>query len=84
MFGFNFSCCLNQIFTIQKVKQNLGWALTYNAIAIPLAAGVLLPNYGFSMSPSIAGVCKIFSFSSILSQCTVKMSFEPLLPTETI
>jgi Cu2+-exporting ATPase len=42
--------------TIHKVKQNLGWALTYNAIAIPLAAGALLPKYGFSMSPSVAGV----------------------------
>ncbi|MCO5569730.1 hypothetical protein L7F22_023445 [Adiantum nelumboides] len=41
--------------TIRKVKQNLGWALAYNAVAIPLAAGALLPSFGFTMSPSVAG-----------------------------
>ncbi|MCO5596577.1 hypothetical protein L7F22_050642 [Adiantum nelumboides] len=41
--------------TIRKVKQNLGWALAYNAVAIPLAAGALLPSFGFTLSPSVAG-----------------------------
>lgn len=50
--------------TIQKVKQNLGWALAYNAVAIPLAAGALLPSFGFTMSPSVAGA--MMALSSII------------------
>lgn len=50
--------------TIQKVKQNLGWALAYNAVAIPLAAGALLPEFGFMMSPSVAGA--MMALSSII------------------
>lgn len=50
--------------TIQKVKQNLGWALAYNAVAIPLAAGALLPEFGFTMSPSVAGA--MMALSSII------------------
>jgi len=40
--------------TVNKIKQNLGWALAYNLIAIPLAAGILLPKYGIFLSPVLA------------------------------
>ncbi len=42
--------------TVQKIKQNLFWALGYNAIAIPLAAGVALPSYGLLLSPILAAI----------------------------
>ncbi len=42
--------------TVQKIKQNLFWALGYNAIAIPLAAGVALPSYGLLLSPISAAI----------------------------
>lgn len=41
--------------TVAKIRQNLVWAFAYNLIGIPLAAGVLLPAYGLSLSPAVAG-----------------------------
>lgn len=41
--------------TIGKVHQNLAWAVAYNIIAIPIAAGVLLPQFDFAMTPSLSG-----------------------------
>lgn len=41
--------------TMAKVYQNLSWAIAYNLIAIPIAAGVLLPQYDFAMTPSLSG-----------------------------
>ncbi len=41
---------------INKIEQNLFWALGYNAIAIPLAAGVVLPSTGLLLSPVLAAL----------------------------
>ncbi|KAL6523945.1 Copper-transporting ATPase paa2, chloroplastic [Orobanche minor] len=41
--------------TMTKVRQNLTWAVAYNVIAIPMAAGVLLPHFDFAMTPSLSG-----------------------------
>ncbi|VVB16895.1 unnamed protein product [Arabis nemorensis] len=41
--------------TMSKVYQNLAWAIAYNVISIPIAAGVLLPQYNFAMTPSLSG-----------------------------
>ncbi len=42
--------------TLRKMRQNLGWAIGYNAIALPIAAGVFEPSFGFSLSPEIAAL----------------------------
>ncbi len=42
--------------TIRKVKQNLFWAFGYNIIALPIAAGILLPGFGILLSPPIAAL----------------------------
>lgn len=41
--------------TMSKVYQNLAWAIAYNVVTIPIAAGVLLPNFDFAMTPSLSG-----------------------------
>jgi P-type Cu2+ transporter len=52
--------------TLGKIRQNLGWALVYNVIGIPVAAGILLPSTGFALSPSLAGALMAFSSVSVV------------------
>jgi len=49
--------------TYRKMLQNLGWATGYNAIALPLAAGVLF-SFGIILSPAIGAV--LMSLSTII------------------
>ena len=42
--------------TLRKMRQNLGWAVGYNAIALPIAAGVFEPTFGLVLRPEIAAL----------------------------
>ena len=42
--------------TLRKMRQNLGWAIGYNVIALPIAAGVFFPSLGIRLSPEIAAI----------------------------
>ncbi|MFF3891506.1 heavy metal translocating P-type ATPase [Streptomyces sp. NPDC001914] len=42
--------------TLRKMRQNLGWAIGYNALALPIAAGVFEPAFGFVLRPEIAAL----------------------------
>jgi Cu2+-exporting ATPase len=50
--------------TLRKMRQNLAWAVGYNAIAIPIAAGVFEPRFGLVLRPEIAALS--MSGSSLL------------------
>ncbi|MEO8290458.1 MAG: heavy metal translocating P-type ATPase [Gaiellaceae bacterium] len=49
--------------TVRKMRQNLGWAIGYNSLALPIAAGVFEP-WGFTLRPEIAAIS--MSGSSVL------------------
>lgn len=49
--------------TMRVIRENLFWALIYNTICIPVAAGVLYPAFGISLSPMIAAAA--MSLSSV-------------------
>jgi Cu2+-exporting ATPase len=50
--------------TLGKMRQNLGWAIGYNAVALPIAAGVFEPAFGLVLRPEIAALS--MSGSSLL------------------
>ncbi|MEO8348681.1 MAG: heavy metal translocating P-type ATPase [Acidobacteriota bacterium] len=52
--------------TIRNVKQNLFFAFVYNALGVPLAAGVLYPFFGILLSPIVAAAAMSFSSVSVV------------------
>ena len=50
--------------TVTKMKQNLVWASIYNVLAIPIAAGVLYPQFGITLRPEVSAL--LMSLSSII------------------
>lgn len=53
--------------TIANIRQNLAWAFGYNALLIPVAAGVLYPAFGILLSPIFAGLAMALSSVSVLA-----------------
>ena len=53
--------------TMSNIRQNLFFAFIYNALGIPIAAGVLYPFFGVLLSPVIASVAMTFSSVSVIS-----------------
>jgi Cu2+-exporting ATPase len=57
--------------TYRKMVQNLWWAAGYNAVAIPLAAGVLYPFYQFLLPPAAGAV--VMSLSTVIVAVNAKL-----------
>jgi Cu+-exporting ATPase len=53
--------------TMRNIKQNLFFALIYNSIGVPLAAGILYPVFGLLLSPMIAAAAMSFSSVSVIA-----------------
>jgi Cu+-exporting ATPase len=53
--------------TMRNIRQNLFFAFVYNALGVPIAAGILYPFFGLLLSPIIAGAAMSFSSVSVIS-----------------
>jgi Cu+-exporting ATPase len=53
--------------TVRNIRQNLGFAFGYNALGIPIAAGILYPSMGLLLSPLVAALAMSLSSVSVIS-----------------
>jgi len=53
--------------TMRNIRQNLAWAFVYNALGVPVAAGVLYPLTGLLLSPMIASAAMSLSSVSVIA-----------------
>ena len=65
--------------TLRKMRQNLGWAIGYNSVALPIAAGVFEPVFGLVLRPEIAALS--MSGSSLLVAVNALLLKRLPLPT---
>jgi Cu+-exporting ATPase len=52
---------------VKNMRQNLLFAFVYNALGVPIAAGVLYPFFGLLLSPLIAALAMSFSSASVVT-----------------
>jgi Cu+-exporting ATPase len=53
--------------TLRNIRQNLFWAFAYNALGIPIAAGVLYPWFGCLLSPMLAALAMSLSSVTVIA-----------------
>jgi P-type Cu+ transporter len=52
---------------MRNIRENLFFAFVYNAVGVPLAAGVLFPSLGLLLNPMIAAAAMSFSSVSVIA-----------------
>lgn len=64
-------------YVMKKIRQNLFFALIYNVVGIPLAAGVLYPSTGILLNPMIAGTAMALSSVSVVTNALLMRRYGP-------
>jgi Cu+-exporting ATPase len=62
---------------MRNIRQNLFFAFIYNALGVPVAAGILYPFFGILLSPMIAGAAMAFSSLSVVTNALRLKRFDP-------
>jgi Cu+-exporting ATPase len=52
--------------TMRTIRENLFWAMVYNVVGIPIAAGVLFPRFGVLLNPVVASAAMALSSVSVV------------------
>ena len=52
---------------MRNIRENLFFAFVYNAVGVPIAAGILYPKFGLLLSPVLAAAAMTFSSVSVIS-----------------
>lgn len=65
--------------TLSKIKQNMFWALFYNIVLIPVAAGILYPFWQIKIKPEFAAMAMIISLSSVVGNSLLLKRFDKKL-----
>jgi Cu+-exporting ATPase len=63
--------------TLRNIKQNLFWALFYNTLGIPLAAGIFYPLFGWSLNPMFAAAAMSLSSVFVVTNALRLKRFTP-------
>ncbi len=63
--------------TMTKIKQGFFWALIYNIILLPIAAGLLYPSFGLILRPEFAGLAMALSSVSVVANALSLNRFKP-------
>ena len=69
---------------LRNIKQNLFWAFAYNAVCIPVAAGVLYPLLHLQLSPMLAAAAMSLSSVTVVSNALRLRLFKPCLPDQSV
>jgi Cu+-exporting ATPase len=67
--------------TMSKIKQGFFWALIYNIILLPIAAGLLYPSTGLYLQPQFAGLAMALSSVSVVTNALTLNRFKPTRAT---
>jgi len=62
--------------TMDKIRQNMFWALFYNSVGIPIAAGVFYPSLGLLLKPEFAGLAMALSSVSVVTNSLLLRRFK--------
>ena len=63
--------------TMRNIRQNLFFALVYNAVGIPIAAGLLYPFFGIRLSPMMAAAAMALSSLSVVTNANRLRRWHP-------